>query len=547
MNLSIHLIGLLCVIATHTVILPLQLNGFAIQSNSPFSEKTSLFSTDSILRKNQEDSLRTLLSGIKYAVIELTAEEQKIVDKGQHPIINRLALYLQQMGLREVACHTKDKTRLLLSVPTYCDLIRVRFDMISKETYIDSIKLKLKTCRNDQVVFTFKEKLFKDEQLFQNLDKAWRFFYNKKLEYNIENRLKLSSNKIVATKQNIFSYFKEKIFWVDTIEGVFEKIPDYHYNSKRHRIAIVKNEEGTYNIIYLDGASNYLDWQEGEWMGEITSLSKKGVFEEVKWTRPDKTLQGNGHIVLKDENTFLLRFKNHPNTYQYQRLESTISLTNTATLDGKGVSGSGFLIDKKGYILTNRHIVESAKSIHVSLAASEEESEKSWVAVLVASDKETDLALLQIQGAVFDSSILKMPYGIEKKELGVGEKVFALGYPFVLSMGLHPKLAVGAISSNYGYQNAAANYQTTVEVYPGNSGSPLFDMKGNLVGIIKNKHADAIKASYVLKSSFILQFLTQTKLFNTNNFMGDSNELEELPLTQQIKKLQPFVFYICAY
>lgn len=494
----------------------------------------------------EKDSLSIILSGAKYVIVELTAQEQQMADLGKYSIISQFSDYLKGLGFKEVAYRTDDKRRLLLSVPTYCDLIRIRFSLMPKEDYYEGGQLQFQTCRNDYIVLTYKENFYKNEYLLQNLEKVWTFFYNNKILYDIENRLNVKQNTFIISEADILTYLKQNAFHLDNIEGIYEKIPHYKYSKKKYSLAIIKNKKKGYDIIYIRGASNYLDWKEGEWMGEIKPASNQRVFEEVKWTTPNKQLQTNGKIVLDKDKKISLRFEKHADTYEYRRLDNTTSITNTATLDGEGMSGSGILIDARGYLLTNYDVVRDAKTINVALPRPEEEGQDIWAAKLILADSKTDLALLQIIDGSFNPPPT-VPYLIESEEIEVGEKVFTLGYPLVASMGVHSKLAVGSISSLHGYQSLSSTYQTTVEVYAGNSGSPLFNEKGKLVGLLRNKHADAIKASYALKSVFILQFLVETGLFNFNNFRVVPNSLEILPLTEQIKKIQPFVYYINSY
>ncbi len=510
-------------------------------------------SSPHLITDAEKDSLRLILSGVKYAIIELSAVEQKRADAGQYPIIEHFADYLQKLGFKQVVYQTADKNRLILSAPTYCDFIRVRFKMAPKLLYFENFQLSLRTCNDNFIEFTYKDRLDNNEQLLQNLENLWSLIYNTSFSYDIQNRLQLPVNRIIATKKDILAYLKENTSSLATIEGIFEKVPFYDYNEKKHTVAIVKNTTGGYNVIYIDGASNYLDWKEGEWMGEIQSPFHKNTFEKVKWIVPNKTLQKEGTIKFR-ENNIILQFKNHYNAYIYKKLDNTEALTNKLTIDGKGISGSGILVDKRGYIITSYNVIEGAngnsKQITVMLPKLNNETDVNlqakWSAKIVKADSKLNLALLQIDTPLFNICD-GIPYQFESKEADIGEKVFTLGYPLVSSMGMHPKLAVGAISSVRGYKNAESYYQTSVQVYAGNSGSPLFDYQGNLLGILKSKHVDASKVSYALKSSAIIQFLEQTGLFDINELLTSSNTLKGQPFTEQIKLLQPFVFYISCY
>lgn len=541
----------LCFLLLTTTILFAEVNTANLRPSSnktSFGKELTVLNTSSFSNnwddgEAQKDSLLGMLSGIKYAIIQLTPDEEEKVSSGQYPIIEHLAFYLQFIGFQKVVYKKEDKTQLLLSVPTYCDVVRVRFE------YFENIQLKFQNCKNELVVFTHKETLGKTELTPQNLSKVWQLFYNKPFSYNIQHRLQLDSKPIIATKENILNYLKKNTSSLSPIEGIFEKIPRYNYSDKKHTVAILKNPIGGYHIIYVEGASNYLDWKSGEWMGRINTSVTQEVIEPIEWTTPNKVTQSNGFIELRGKNTILLGFKNHPNAYEYKRLDHTISLTNTATLEGTGISGSGILVDKRGYIVTSYNVTENSKNIIVTLPKFDIEantkSQNNWQASVVFKDKELNLALLQIETTGLDLCET-LPYTIEMEEISIGEKVFTLGYPLVASMGLHPKLAVGAISSINGYKNTTSTYQTSVQVYAGNSGSPLFDYNGSLVGILKNKHAVASKASYALKSVSILEFLRKSNLFEESE-LPTSSPLKGQPLTEQIKQLQPFVFYIQCY
>ena len=135
--------------------------------------------------------------------------------------------------------------------------------------------------------------------------------------------------------------------------------------------------------------------------------------------------------------------------------------------------GSGFVIDKKGYIVTNNHVIENADEIKVRLA-----DETEYDAKLVGRDPNTDLALIKIKGA---SNLVPLKMG-DSKALPVGSWVVAVGSPF----GLEQTVTAGIVSAK-GRVIGAGPYddfiQTDASINPGNSGGPLLNMKGEVVGI----------------------------------------------------------------
>ena len=135
--------------------------------------------------------------------------------------------------------------------------------------------------------------------------------------------------------------------------------------------------------------------------------------------------------------------------------------------------GSGFIISKDGYILTNTHVVENATEIKVSLS-----DEKVYEAEVVGRDPKTDIALIKIKA---NGDLPAVSLG-NSEELEVGDWVIAIGNPF----GLDQTVTAGIVSAK-GRVIGAGPYdnfiQTDASINPGNSGGPLFNTKGEVVGI----------------------------------------------------------------
>jgi len=137
-------------------------------------------------------------------------------------------------------------------------------------------------------------------------------------------------------------------------------------------------------------------------------------------------------------------------------------------------TGSGFIIDPNGLIVTNAHVVESAGTIQVRLADG-----RRFPANVVGRDNRVDLALLKINGA---SRLTVLPLG-DSNKLRVGELVLALGNPF----GLEQSVSFGIVSRK-GLPLTVASpgfdfIQTDAAINPGNSGGPLVNMSGQVVGV----------------------------------------------------------------
>ena len=135
--------------------------------------------------------------------------------------------------------------------------------------------------------------------------------------------------------------------------------------------------------------------------------------------------------------------------------------------------GTGFIIDKEGYILTNNHVVEMADEIKIKFSDGKE-----YEAKIVGRDQKTDLALIKIESG---ESLKPLLFG-DSEKLEVGDWVVAIGNPF----GLGNTVTAGIVSAKY-RQIGAGSYdnfiQTDASINPGNSGGPLLSTSGEVVGI----------------------------------------------------------------
>lgn len=198
-------------------------------------------------------------------------------------------------------------------------------------------------------------------------------------------------------------------------------------------------------------------------------------------------------------------------------------------------SGTGVVITTDGYIVTNYHVVEDANEISVELY--KKDFRFAYNAEIQVYDKGLDLAILKISDPDFEPYYY-IPFTINLTQLDVGTRVFALGYPLTALIGDEIRFNEGTVSSSSGIQGDQSTYQVSVPVQPGNSGSPLFDYNGNLVGIVSSKIMQADNISYAIKSRYIRTLLNRLA---TAPELAVYNNLEGAELTYQIKILKEYV------
>ena len=193
------------------------------------------------------------------------------------------------------------------------------------------------------------------------------------------------------------------------------------------------------------------------------------------------------------------------NLAQVETKQSTLKIETpveppTTTLEGASV-GTGWPM-ANGYVITSNHVVAGCHDLVVISRLGEE-----LPARLALRDQVKDIAILEVS----DAGKLPPALPLATKKARLGTAVFTIGFPRVDYMGRSPKLFTGVISSVNGLHDDPASYHTTVPIQPGNSGGPLLNMNGEVVGLVtsmlglRDKEAGDIRilpnASCVLKIS----------------------------------------------
>ena len=168
-------------------------------------------------------------------------------------------------------------------------------------------------------------------------------------------------------------------------------------------------------------------------------------------------------------------------------------------------AGSGFIIDKAGYVVTNNHVVDASKKITVTLP-----DKREFVATLVGSDPVTDIALLKIQS---DRPLPNVEFGDDKR-LRVGDWVVAVGNPFGLSNSVTAGI-VSSLSRNIESSQQYTNFiQIDAPINRGNSGGPTFDLHGQVIGMnsmIFSPSGGSVGIGFAIPASLIHDVVAQLK------------------------------------
>lgn len=190
-----------------------------------------------------------------------------------------------------------------------------------------------------------------------------------------------------------------------------------------------------------------------------------------------RAITARGDLAADEKNTIELFRSTSASVVYITSIELRRSLFSLNIYEMPQGTGSGFIWDKEGRIVTNYHVIGDANRVEVTLA-----DHSTWKAVLVGATPEKDLAVLQI----FAPSIQLQPIIVgESNNLLVGQKVFAIGNPF----GLDQTITAGIVSALGREIKSIAGrtiqdvIQTDAAINPGNSGGPLLDSAGRLIGV----------------------------------------------------------------
>ena len=340
-----------------------------------------------------------------------------------------------------------------------------------------------------------------------------------------------------ASEYSVRNYLDSHKGSLHPVEGIWQSTDGFKYGitctnfsggNKKYGMEILSTPQKAFSI--------------GEYKGWISEGSVNGIYS-LEYVFKEWLEDYYGNIInVKKSTQNLILTQESPVLMTFQRLDGkTISLyklypkddpnqsgSTTQQSSGKS-SGTGFFVSSNGYIITNYHVVDGARNIKVTKVNGD--SYKKYSAKVEVSDKQNDLAIIKITDPSF-SAIGTLPYAFKFSAANVGEDCFVLGYPLVSTMGTDIKLTNGIISSRTGFNGSVSEYQMSAPVQPGNSGGPLFDKSGNVIGVVCAKHAGAENAGYAIKSSYIRNLV---ELLPQNITFSQTNQLAGKTLPRQVE------------
>ncbi len=182
--------------------------------------------------------------------------------------------------------------------------------------------------------------------------------------------------------------------------------------------------------------------------------------------------------------------------------------------------GSGFIVDSRGYLLTNRHVIRGASEIIVTL-----EGKKKYRAKVVWEDPKTDIAILKIDGGKFPVAAMGNSSSLE-----VGDWVLAIGNPFGLTQTITAGIVSAKGRSDMGILDYEDFIQTDAAINPGNSGGPLVNIDGQVIGMntaILSRSGGYMGIGFAIPINLVKQVLA--RVLDKKNSPGERAETRPFP------------------
>lgn len=201
-------------------------------------------------------------------------------------------------------------------------------------------------------------------------------------------------------------------------------------------------------------------------------------------------------------------------------------------------SGTGFALTSDGYLVTSYHVIKGADSVLI-----EGRDKQRFRAEPVFTDVAHDLAILRVNDRRF-VGFGRLPYTVKRREAELGEKIYTLGYPREDQV-----YNDGSLSARSGFEGDTGFYQISIPVNPGNSGGPVLDDRGNLIGVISSRQMDVLSTAFATKSSYLARLVDSLSAAQNAQVynLPKQNQLTGQTRPQQLRKLQDFVFVVKVF
>ncbi len=206
--------------------------------------------------------------------------------------------------------------------------------------------------------------------------------------------------------------------------------------------------------------------------------------------------------------------------------------------DKESSTGTGFAITSDGLIATNYHVIQGADSVYI-----QNDAGRSFKTKVLYTEPQNDIAILKVTDDTFNLGAI--PYTFKKSESSLAESVSTFGYP-----GGSAVYNKGYLASKSGVNGDSIHYQISIPINFGNSGGPLWDSKGNVIGLTDAKQIQFEGAHYAVKSKYLIDAIHNIpadSLQGKTVSLNKKNVLAGLSDAQKTQKTKKYVFMVKVY
>ncbi len=302
----------------------------------------------------------------------------------------------------------------------------------------------------------------------------------------------------------------------------------HEVHSKLLQEGAIKKSSGKGTLVYLWQRSRKTIAVAASIAG-ITALAISGIISSLT-PRTDKA-----HIENLGRKIDILEKNQNSTRRELSDVKNKIEIPAVPAKFG----GTGFMIDTRGFLITNAHVVNKAEKVTVQNRSGVELNTKT-----VYFNDSTDIAILQIVDSLY-KPVTALPYAITRKgSADLAEPIFSLGYPREEIV-----YGEGYLSAKTGFNGDTLSCQISISANPGNSGGPVLNKDGEVIGILSTRQKTADGVVFAIKSNNIYSAAEQLRQDSASlklRLPAVSN-IKNLERSQQVKKVEDFVYMVKGY
>jgi serine protease Do len=332
------------------------------------------------------------------------------------------------------------------------------------------------------------------------------------------------------------TFFMQQLNRYDHTRRIKSQLNDIHIDLAEKGLISSTRLKGGAKIIYLYNRYKRVAAIAASIAG-ITAIAISVLISSVAPGKANKDIQELvGKVEDLEEKNKDLEEKNKDNSQKIDSVKNVISSTTTLPKIIYKAGGTGFMVDATGYLVTNAHVVAKGNSISV-----QDVSGNQFKAVIAFVDNARDLAILKITDNNFKTPGA-IPYAIKRRSTEISEPIFTLGYPRNEIV-----YGEGYLAAKTGYNGDTLSCQIAIAANPGNSGGPILNRNGEVIGILNARQTTAEGVVFAIHSKYIYEVIAE--LHKKDSSLPDlkvplNSSLKSIDRTRQVEKITKFVYRV---